>query len=353
MKKRRNVNLNILCSAVVSFSIAVSAFFYAPTLQVSADVGVAGGTSTTTVTYNKSEDNIFFGNTYLGEDLEYYDSGHYSDEYSSSDSFTNRFYYLGKRQQIFTSNANYYGYAITVTRSTKTTLTYTNADKQYWVIGTASDLYNGLSASGLIDASSFTAWVTTDNSVQAVHMAPFFHMTSSELMLNGSYHSSDPGSYNINCKYTVKYVGYKTKSDYESAMAEISTKLDNIDSSINDSAAEITDNMQAQTDTITNGYNSSSGDSMNNEFSSSVGSYSDASDNLFNTATSGLDSFGFANINAYSSVVTSLSFVQTVMASMFTAVGGESGPYGIVLSILFSVVLVSLLVGIYRYYNRH
>ncbi len=351
MKKRRSVRLKT-CKSVLTVILLASTLFHG--LPVSADIGVAGATSTTSVTYNRSENHCFRGNTYLGEDFEHYDFGHDFDDYTSDSSYDNLFFYVGKRQLVFNSSASYYGYSLTFTRTTKTTLDMSDYTwKHNWIVGTATDLLNGQYVGGLVDASSFTVWVPTGNSVQAIHMAPLFLFASGEYWSDGVPFDDFYGSYNINCKYSVKYVGYKTKSDYESAMSEISTKLDNIDSSINNSAAEITDNMQAQTDTITNGYNSSSGDSMNNDFSSSVGSYSDASDNLFNTATSGLDSFGFANINAYSSVVTSLSFVQTVMASMFTAVGGESGPYGIVLSILFSVVLVSLLVGIYRYYNRH
>lgn len=350
MRKRRNISRKII-TGVLTLSLAVSAFFYVP-ISASAEAGVVGGTSSATVTYNKSEDAIYYGNTYLGEEFEYYESGHYPDDYSSGDSNTNRFYYQGKRQQIFTSSASYYGYAVTFTRTTKTTLTYDNAMKYYWCVGTATDLLNGSNVGGLIDASSFTVWVPTENSVQPIHMAPFFLFSVVSFVHDGLVSDVETGSYAINCKYTVKYVGYKTKSEYETAMSEISSKLDNIDSSINDASLEIQENMQAQTDTITSGFDSSSGNSANATLDKNLTDYQTASDSLFNTSSDGLNNFEFKNITSYSAIVTSLSFINTVMASVFTAVGGESGPYGVVLSLLFSIVLVSLVIGLYKYYQN-
>lgn len=356
MKKRRSVRLNT-CKFVLSVILLASTLFHA--LPVSADTGVAGASSSFTTQYSNSESDLQNGNTYIPDTKGFYNAGTWvevDNKYYDSlsiDSVYNNFWYVGKRKTLFTSSADYYGYRITFTLQTKTTLEYEYALKYFWLVGTATDLYNGQFASGILTSSSFSAWVQTDNSVQTIHYAPFFNFEASVI---NDYHIDETGdylpSYNINCKYKVTYVGYKTKSDYESAMSEISGKLDNIDSSINGASSEIQENMQAQTDKITSGYDSSGGSDMNDQFSSSVGSYEDASDSLFESASSGLDSFSFANIASYSAIVASLSFVQTVMASIFTAVGGESGPYGVILSVLFSVVLVSLLIGLYRYYQN-
>lgn len=218
-------------------------------LNISTSVQASSYSTTsysTTVTYNKSEDAIYYGNTYLGEEFEYFESGHYPDDYTSADSNTNRFYYQGKRQQLFTSNANYYGYAITVTRSTKTTLTYDNTMKEYWVVGSATDLLNGQNVGGLIDASSFTVWVPTENSVQSIHMAPFFLFSVVSFVHDGLVSDVEAGSYAINCKYTVKYVGYKTKAEYESAMNDIKTELESQTGQLEEQTEQIKEQTETQ-----------------------------------------------------------------------------------------------------------
>lgn len=45
-----------------------------------------------------------------------------------------------------------------------------------------------------------------------------------------------------------------------------------------------------------------------------------------------------------------MSFVTSMMTSVFVSMGGETGPVGIVLSVLFSVMIVSLAIGLYRFY---
>lgn len=314
---------------IVCLFLVCSAFFCV--LPVSADSGVAGTSYSKTVTYNNSESGLDDGNCFLRADTDYY----YSDDIAT-DVVQSHFWYLGKRQLLFTSSADYYGYYISVSRTTKTTVDFGYATKNYWVVGTATDILNGQSVGGLVDSSSFTTWVQTDNSVQAIHMAPLFYMIDVYQVGNGG---SDT-YYKINCKYTITYKGYKTKSDYESAMSEISNKLDNIDSSIDES-----------TDTITSGYDQSAGSVMNDNFSSSVDDYQQAEGSLFDAATSGMNDFEFINFTSYPALVTAMTFVTSTMSSIYIAFGGESGPIGIVLAVLFSVMLVSMVIGLYRFYQ--
>lgn len=106
-----------------------------------------------------------------------------------------------------------------------------------------------------------------------------------------------------------------------------------------------------QTDQLTNGYDSSTGNSMNSDFSASLNSYQTSEDSLFSTARSGLDDFTFVDFSSYPTLVTAMSFVTSLMTSIYISMGGESGPIGIVLSVLFSVMLVSMIIGLYRYYQ--
>lgn len=106
-----------------------------------------------------------------------------------------------------------------------------------------------------------------------------------------------------------------------------------------------------QTDQLTNGYDSSAGDSMNESFSASLTEYQTSEDSLFSAAQSGLDSFTFIDFTSYPALVTAMSFVTSMMTSIFIAMGGETGPVGIVLSVLFSVMLVSMVIGLYRYFQ--
>lgn len=106
-----------------------------------------------------------------------------------------------------------------------------------------------------------------------------------------------------------------------------------------------------QTDQITSGYDSSAGSTMNDQFSSSVSDYQQAEDSLFDAATSGMNDFEFINFTSYPALVTAMTFVTSTMSSIYQIFGGESGPIGIVLAVLFSVMLVSMVIGLYRFYQ--
>lgn len=212
--------------------------------------GTAVSLPSVTVTYKDSGQDIANGNTYISDSLEYYSKGgsYFSDFYYSSDnfddwsagdgfgdgtfydatSFENVFFYSGKRITLFTSEPEYYGYRLTLTLKNKRKLEFASTHrKPYWVLGTASDLADGLNVSGYVDADKFTCWIPTNYSVQALHMAPLFcfyafSMYSSDF----DDHAYRYGSYNIDCDYTVQCVGYKDVNTYNSALNDMKTELE-------------------------------------------------------------------------------------------------------------------------------
>ena len=60
--------------------------------------------------------------------------------------------------------------------------------------------------------------------------------------------------------------------------------------------------------------------------------------------------FTFFDISSVPAMVTGMSFVGSIMSGWFTQAGGASG-VGIVLSILFSIMLVAMVLGLYRWYQ--
>ena len=207
----------------------------------------------------------------------------------------------------------------------------------------------------VVTSSSFTAWVTTDNSIQAVHMAPYFHFTSYDYV-EGSDYDSSCGTYKINCKYTVTYTGYKTVADYTSAMSNIQSELENQSTELETQTQELetqTSELKKQNtklDNLMNGYDSSAGSAANTQLQGSVDNYGSMEGTLYDSVSSGLSDFEFFDFQSVPAMITGLSFIGAIMQSWFVAAGGASG-VGIVLSVLFSVMLVSMLLGLYRHYQ--
>lgn len=105
-----------------------------------------------------------------------------------------------------------------------------------------------------------------------------------------------------------------------------------------------------QTDSLTNGFDNSQGNTVNDDLSSGLNEYQQAEDSLWATATTGMKDFTFFDFESVPAMITGISFVTSIMGSWFENAGGASG-VGIVLSILFSVMLVSMVLGLYRLYQ--
>ena len=114
-------------------------------------------------------------------------------------------------------------------------------------------------------------------------------------------------------------------------------------------AGDTQNHIANQTDELTNGYDNSAGESTSSQFSDGVAEYEEVEGSLFTSAKSGLQDYEFFNLESVPAVITGLSFVTSIMTSIFNSMGGASGA-GIVLSVLFSVMLVSIVAGLYRYF---
>lgn len=119
---------------------------------------------------------------------------------------------------------------------------------------------------------------------------------------------------------------------------------------IQDQTDKITGSLSDGFNDMTNGFNSSGGDAVNSDLSAGLNEYQTAEDSLWTTATTGLSDFTFFNIASVPAMVTGISFVTSTMTGWFNQAGGVSG-VGIVLSILFSVMLVAMVLGLYRWYQ--
>ena len=103
-------------------------------------------------------------------------------------------------------------------------------------------------------------------------------------------------------------------------------------------------------DNITNGYDSSSGNTASGKLDGSVSDFEQAEGSIFDSAQGHLKDFEFFDFNSIPAVVTGLSFVTSSMTAVFDAMGGLSGA-GIVLSVLFAVMFLSIVIGLYRYFK--
>lgn len=228
---------------ILSLSIFVTASI------VSDASGVAGTSSTVTITYNNSEDMLCAGNTYLPWNWQAQTDGAEIDLDEMA-----YFWYKGKQVKLFDSSADFYGYYVTITRSSNTTNTSEHADQKFWCVGTAGQLMQGENRGGTITSSSFSVWVPTNYSVQPVHMSPFYHFFFEyDRDVDNDYYIPNEfyGSYSINAKYTVKYTGYKTKSEYTSAMNDIKMELEEQTGIQNDQLTELEEQTGIQNDQLT------------------------------------------------------------------------------------------------------
>lgn len=326
--------------------------------------GTAGTTSSASITYNKAEDGLWRGNSYIDDEMNYYDYlQNIEDDIYHSDSYTNEYWYLGKRVTLFNTSASYYGYKITFTLKTNTRTNYDSnyCHRAYWLVGNATDLYNGQNASGNIGSTSFTAWVTTNNSVETIHLAPYFKFTAYDWYDADDSNTVHSNYYDIYNVFTVSYTGYKTVSEYNSALNSIqseleqqTTELGDINSGIGDlntGIGDLNSDLNTGIGNLQNGFNSSAGQSANSQLSDSLSGYSDAENNLFTSAKTGLDDFRFADLTTIPALVSAMGLVSSMMSSAFIAIGGADGLSALVLSVLFSIMLVSMAIGLYHFYQ--
>ncbi len=108
----------------------------------------------------------------------------------------------------------------------------------------------------------------------------------------------------------------------------------------------IGDNVQDLVD----GYNDSAGNQAASDLGNSASGYEQAEDSLFQGSESSLSGFEFFDFSGYTGITTGLSFVSSMLVSIYNNFGGMSG-IGIVISVLFSVMFLAIVIGLYRYFK--
>ena len=132
--------------------------------------------------------------------------------------------------------------------------------------------------------------------------------------------------------------------------------LERIDDTTTKTYETIQENLieeQKQTDVLNemkDGYDDSAGNQAASDLDNSASGYESVEDSIFTSSKSSLDGFEFFDFNSIPAVVTGLSFITTTATAIFDAMGGTSGA-GIVLSVLFAVMFVSIVIGLYRYFK--
>lgn len=132
---------------------------------------------------------------------------------------------------------------------------------------------------------------------------------------------------------------FDTRSDYENVLEQIEHNT-----------GETTDAVNNGFNQAMNGYDDSAGSQAASDLDNSASGYESAEDSIFTSSKSALDGFEFFDFNSIPAVVTGLSFITTTATAIFDAMGGTSGA-GIVLSVLFAVMFVSIVIGLYRYFK--
>ena len=132
--------------------------------------------------------------------------------------------------------------------------------------------------------------------------------------------------------------------------------LERIDDTTTKTYETIQENLieeQKQTDVLNemkDGYDDSAGNQAAADLDNSASGYESVEDSIFTSSKSSLEGFEFFDFNSIPAVVTGLSFITTTATAIFDAMGGTSGA-GIVLSVLFAVMFVSIVIGLYRYFK--
>ena len=252
-------------------------------------------------------------------------------------------YYVAGEQKLFTASPDAYAYKVKI-KQTKTDYSRSDIWKAWNIVGTHSEVLSGSASLGSRFYSGsqleHTFFIHTDHVPLDIYTGVLFYFFDSD---------ETSASYSLNATFTVEYTAY-TRTEYNQIVDSIK-KMDDSLGDIDQSLGDINSNITEQGDQMMNGFDTADADSMNDSFSASLTKYQTAEDSLFSAAQSGLDGFTFVDFSSYPVLVTSMSFVTALMTSVYAAMGGETGPVGIVLSVLFSVMLVSMAIGLYRFYQ--
>lgn len=188
--------------------------------------------------------------------------------------------------------------------------------------------------------------ITLDYNTQGYYTYSVVSGGLNYLFFRVTYTADATYTYNVSNAYaykdnTITYSGNVQCTRFSATMQSPGTledKLAYIQSGI--------DQVQDSQDELMNGYDASAGSSSNSQLQGSIDDYQAAEDNLFNSQKGSLDSFDPSSILTFSvGIASGLSFCSSFITSFFTA----SGDYAVIVGVLFTVALLSIILGIYRF----
>lgn len=238
-------------------------------------------------------------------------------------------------EYVFTSSSEVYAYSVKFRHYFDASTTYQNVIEHRFLFGEETDIYSGeaflTNKTNRGTETSSLFWIVNDYSVRDFYLSNLLRICTGFSGSNYRYASVD-GWY----KVVVEVTPY-SKSEFNAAAAAVEKQTLEIKNQFND---------------LKHGFDTSSGDAFNEDFQASLIDYQVAENSLFQSATDGLSNFEFFDFQSVPAVVSGISFVSALMTSVFGAMGGIDG-IGIILSVLFSVMLVSMVLGIYRFYQSN
>lgn len=274
----------------------------------------------------------------------------YESEFDSDDENTfNAYFYraLGV-QYVFTPSKEYYGYKVSLVPMG---VDYSANGMVEWVrpiIGSYTDVYSGQSGLGYsLDLSTnrtSNLWLETNYSEEDVYfgfLGYFREFVTVENTLR-----PEGG---IAGKYRIRITPYSF-DEYESATIGLQEQANILQQTGNDISQKTQDDMNTGFSDVMNSFDKSQGNAVNSDLADGLDDYQSEEGSLWVTATTGLKDFVFFDFKSIPAMLTGISFVTTIMTKWFNEAGGASG-VGIVLSILFSVMLVAMVLGLYRWYQ--
>lgn len=118
--------------------------------------------------------------------------------------------------------------------------------------------------------------------------------------------------------------------------------------SVVDSFDSVSDALKGQTDTVTEGYDSSSGSSSNDRFSGSFGDLDVAEAGAIGNAKENFAAYDFGSVLNFSAgLLSGLSFVTTFINGFFFA----SGDLAVIVSAVYCMALLAVVVGLWRFFR--
>lgn len=169
-----------------------------------------------------------------------------------------------------------------------------------------------------LNLSEYSYKINENFQIVCPYKVSFQSPNGSSLNNRFSVYVSDVNEFDFSC---VAYPGLSTKGDLENNVKD-----------------------------LVDGYNDSTGNQVSSDFESGVNDYDQAEDNLFNTSTGALQGFEFFDFGSFSAVTSGLSFCSSLLTSIYENFGGING-IGIVISVLFSVLFMAIVIGLFRYYK--